>query len=122
MPSPTRSNSWERAGFFARNEEIYVEDEPADYLYKVVTGNVRTYKVLSDGRRQIAGFHLPGNVFGLEIGDVRSCSAEAVAAATILVIKRSALAARAARDSQLATHLGRSPRAKSNACKTTCYS
>ena len=31
---------------FARNAEIYGENEPADYLYKVISGTVRTYKVL----------------------------------------------------------------------------
>jgi hypothetical protein len=30
---------------FARNVEIYGENEPADYLYKIVSGTVRTYKV-----------------------------------------------------------------------------
>ena len=49
---------------FARNAEIYGENEPADYLYKVVSGTVRTYKVLVDGRRQIGAFHLPGDIFG----------------------------------------------------------
>ena len=53
---------------FARNSEIYGENEPADYLYKVVSGTVRTYKVLVDGRRQIGGFHLPGDLFGFETG------------------------------------------------------
>ena len=28
------------------------EGEPADFLYKVVIGTVRTHKVLADGRRQ----------------------------------------------------------------------
>ena len=37
---------------FARNTEIYGENEPSEYLYKVLTGTVRTYKVLNDGRRQ----------------------------------------------------------------------
>ena len=54
---------------FARNAEIYGENEPADYLYKVISGAVRTYKVLNDGRRQIGAFYLPGDFFGLEIGD-----------------------------------------------------
>jgi hypothetical protein len=31
---------------------------------------VRTYKLLSDGRRQIDAFHFPGDVFGMEWGDV----------------------------------------------------
>ena len=63
---------------FARNAEIYGENEPAEYLYKVVSGSVRTYKVLNDGRRQIGAFYLPGDLFGLEIGDEHSFSAEAI--------------------------------------------
>ena len=54
---------------FARNSEIYGENEPADYLYKVVSGTVRTYKVLVDGRRQIGGFHMAGDILGLETGE-----------------------------------------------------
>jgi CRP/FNR family transcriptional regulator, nitrogen fixation regulation protein len=34
----------------------------------VTKGAVRTYRILSDGRRQIGGFYLPGDIFGLEIG------------------------------------------------------
>jgi CRP/FNR family transcriptional regulator, nitrogen fixation regulation protein len=59
---------------FRRNVEIYGEDEPADYLYKVVSGAVRTSRLLADGRRQIGAFYLPGDVFGLEDGDVHSFS------------------------------------------------
>ena len=29
-------------------------------------GAVRTYKLLSDGRRQIGAFHLPGDIFGVK--------------------------------------------------------
>ena len=54
---------------FARNSEIYGEKERAEYLYKVLKGSVRTYKVLQDGRRQIGAFHLPGDIFGFEVGD-----------------------------------------------------
>src|SRR5580704_12276963 len=53
---------------FSRNTEIYGENEPADYLYKVVSGSVRTYKIFDDGRRQIGAFYFPGDVFGLEVG------------------------------------------------------
>ena len=38
---------------FPRNSEIFGENEPADYVYRVISGSVRTYKILSDGRRQI---------------------------------------------------------------------
>ena len=90
---------------FSRNAEIYGENEPADYLYKVVSGAVRTYKVLSDGRRQIGGFYLPGDIFGLECGDEHSFSAEAITDCKVLVIKRSCLVSLAARDGEVARQL-----------------
>ena len=90
---------------FARNAEIYGENEPAEYLYKVVSGSVRTYKVLNDGRRQIGAFYLPGDVFGLEIGDEHTFSAEAVVDSKVLVIKRSALVTLADRDTDVARQL-----------------
>jgi CRP/FNR family transcriptional regulator, nitrogen fixation regulation protein len=90
---------------FNRNAEIYGENEPADYLYKVVSGAVRTYQVLSDGRRQICAFYLPGDVFGLEFGIEHGFSAEAITNARILVVKRSALLALADRDHDVAREL-----------------
>ncbi len=86
---------------FERNEEIYGESEPADYLYKVVTGTVRTSKVLADGRRQVGGFYQPGDIFGLEIGDEHAFSAEAITPSKVLVIKRSALVALAGKDHEV---------------------
>jgi CRP-like cAMP-binding protein len=90
---------------FSRNAEIYGENEPADYLYKVMSGNVRTYKVLSDGRRQVGAFYLQGDIFGLETGEEHTFSAEAVTDTKILVIKRSAVIALAARDNDVARQL-----------------
>jgi CRP/FNR family nitrogen fixation transcriptional regulator len=90
---------------FARNAEIYGENEPADYLYKVVSGTVRTYKVLTDGRRQIGAFYLPGDVFGLEVGDEHTFSAEAITDSKVIVIKRSALIAAAEWDHDVARQL-----------------
>src|SRR5262245_66406504 len=90
---------------FARNAEIYGENEPADYLYKVLSGTVRTYKVLIDGRRQIGGFYLPGDMFGLETGDEHTFSAEAITNCKIIVIKRSAVVALAARDNDVARQM-----------------
>ena len=90
---------------FARNAEIYGEGEPADYLYKVVSGTVRTYKVLTDGRRQVGGFYLPGEIFGLETGDEHGFSAEAITQCEVLVIRRSALVALADTDHDVARQL-----------------
>jgi CRP/FNR family transcriptional regulator, nitrogen fixation regulation protein len=88
----TRAGSIALAGLhtsFARNAQIYREKEPAQHLYKVTSGTVRTCKVLVDGRRHIGAFYLPGDMFGLEPGDSHTASAEAVVDAEILVIKRS---------------------------------
>ena len=85
---------------FTRNEEIFGEGEPADYLYKVVSGTVRCYRVLDDGRRQIAAFHLPGDMFGMELGDEHRCSAEAIGSVTVQVFKRSVVLALADRDGE----------------------
>jgi cAMP-binding proteins - catabolite gene activator and regulatory subunit of cAMP-dependent protein kinases len=90
---------------FSRNTEVFGENEPADYVYKVLTGAVRTYKVLADGRRQIGGFYLPGDVFGLETGGTHTFSAEAISDAKILVVQRNALMTLAARDNKVAHEL-----------------
>src|SRR5262249_40606123 len=90
---------------FCRNAEIYGEAEPADYVYKVVSGSVRTYKVFDDGRRQIGAFYFPGDIFALELGDDNQFSAEAIDKCVILVIKRSILVALAERDGDTARRL-----------------
>ena len=89
----------------ARNSEIYGEGEDAEYIYQVVSGAVRTYKILNDGRRQIGAFYLPGDVFGLEIGEQHQMSAEAVCSCTVSVIKRSSLANLAKGDNGIAQAL-----------------
>ena len=89
---------------FARNAEIYGENEPAEYLYKLVSGSVRTSKILNDGRRQIGGY-LPGDTFGLEVGSEHSLAAEAITDAKVIVVKRSAVEALAARDIEVARQL-----------------
>ena len=83
---------------YPRNTEIFGENEPADYVYKVISGSVRTYKILNDGRRQIGGFYLPGDIFGLQFADEHALSAEAITDTKVLVVKRSALNALAGRD------------------------
>src|ERR1044071_7552898 len=69
---------------FGCNTEIYGEGESAEYLYKVVSGAVRTCRILADGRRQIGSFYLPAEVFGLEAGEDHTFSAEAIASSKIL--------------------------------------
>jgi CRP/FNR family nitrogen fixation transcriptional regulator len=72
-------------------EEIYAQDEETDMVYQVQHGAVRASRLLADGRRQIAGFYYPGDLFGLETGPTHRASAEALRDSKILVAKRSAL-------------------------------
>lgn len=88
---------------YRRNEEIFGQGEPASYVYRVVSGAVRTVRFTSEGRRQVMAFHLPGDVFGLEMEDTHMLSAEAVNDAEVSVVRRS-LIDRAAAQSVEAAH------------------
>jgi CRP/FNR family transcriptional regulator, nitrogen fixation regulation protein len=90
---------------YPHNSEIFGEAEPAEYLYKVISGSVRTYKTLSDGRRQVGAFYLPGDIFGLEFADHHTLSAEAIEDAKVLFVKRSALNALAGNNASVAQQL-----------------
>jgi CRP/FNR family transcriptional regulator, nitrogen fixation regulation protein len=90
---------------FERDEEIYGEREPADFVYKVVAGAVRTFRLLDDGRRQISAFYFPGDIFGLELGDEHAGSAEAVTECELALVRRSAVASRIEEDCAAAREL-----------------
>ena len=90
---------------YARNAEIFGESEPADYIYRVISGVARTCRILADGRRQVAQFFLAGEVFGLEEGLEHRTSAEAVCDCEIVAIKRSQLMDRAINDNTTAHKL-----------------
>jgi len=87
--------------------EIYGEGEEAGSYYKVVSGVVRTCRFLSDGRRQIDGFHVAGDVFGIEPGALRGLTAEAVSDCKIIAYRRVPLdkAGAVSAAPQLVTHL-----------------
>ena len=90
---------------YRKDEEIYGEGEPAEYVYQVIRGAVRTYKLLNDGRRQIGAFHLPGDVFGLDPGSVHRLTAEAISDTTVRLVKRRSLEAAARSDVRVAHNL-----------------
>lgn len=90
---------------YRKDEEIYGEGEPAEYVYQVISGAVRTYKLLSDGRRQIGAFHLPGDVFGLDPGAAHRLTAEAIADTGVRLVKRRSLEAAASTHVRVAHNL-----------------
>src|SRR6185436_15596492 len=82
---------------YSKGTEIFGETEPADYIYQVIEGAVRTHMLLSDGRRQIGAFHLPGDIFGVESGEVHRFTAEAILDTTVMIATRGSLFAGLAR-------------------------
>lgn len=90
---------------YRKGTEIFGEKEPADYVYQVMSGAVRSYKLLSDGRRQIGAFHLAGDIFGLEIGSDHRFTAEAIIDTTVRLMKRRSLELVAESDATVARNL-----------------
>jgi CRP/FNR family transcriptional regulator, nitrogen fixation regulation protein len=89
---------------YNRGAEIFGEAEPAEYVYQVVDGAVRSYKLLSDGR-QINAFHLVGDIFGLETDGIHRFTAEAIVETTVRLVKRVSLAHVAEQDATVARDL-----------------
>ena len=90
---------------YKKGTEIFGEKEPADYVYQVMAGAVRSYKLLSDGRRQIGAFHLVGDIFGLENGSEHRFTAEAIVGTTVRLIKRRSLDMIAESDAMVSRNL-----------------
>jgi CRP/FNR family transcriptional regulator, nitrogen fixation regulation protein len=76
---------------FDKEAQIFGEGEPSEHVYEVVVGAVRSCKLLSDGRCQITAFHLPGDIFGLDLSAAHRTSAEAIVATTLRVANRHSL-------------------------------
>ncbi|WP_375304959.1 helix-turn-helix domain-containing protein [Bradyrhizobium sp. A11] len=90
---------------YKKGMEIFGEREPAEYVYQVKSGAVRSYKLLSDGRRQIGAFHLSGDIFGLENGTHHRFTAEAIVKTSVRLIKRQRLQLVADNDAKVANNL-----------------
>jgi CRP/FNR family nitrogen fixation transcriptional regulator len=90
---------------YKKGTEIYGEREPAEYVYQVKSGAVRSYKLLTDGRRQIGAFHLAGDIFGLENGGDHRFTTEAIVDTTVRLIKRQSLEMVAESDAVVARNL-----------------
>ncbi|WP_374470034.1 helix-turn-helix domain-containing protein [Phenylobacterium sp.] len=92
VPAADITDLMDRVGVrmsFARNEEIYAQDDEVEFLYRVLSGSVRTIRLTSDGRRQVGDFYYAGDLFGLETGPDHRFSAEALSDCVVLVVKRS---------------------------------
>ncbi|MEJ2818050.1 MULTISPECIES: helix-turn-helix domain-containing protein [unclassified Caulobacter] len=90
---------------FDPGETIFDEGQPADRVYQLISGSVRTCRILRDGRRQIEAFHFPGDVFGLESGEAYRAAAQTLSPALVRVMPRTALEALARERGDVARRL-----------------
>ena len=94
--SPTELQEMEamsRGARFAAREVLVSQGVQADSVFTVTEGVVRLYRLLSDGRRQVLGFALPGDFLGLSLLDIYSFSADAVTDTTVCRFPRKAFIA-----------------------------
>ncbi|HXA71441.1 MAG TPA: cyclic nucleotide-binding domain-containing protein, partial [Stellaceae bacterium] len=71
-----------------RDATLFREGDAAEFYYKVVSGAVRSCKLLADGRRHITDFFLAGDFIGVEALNTHGTTAEAVNDATVVRYER----------------------------------
>ncbi|MBK1638213.1 hypothetical protein CKO24_04010 [Rhodothalassium salexigens DSM 2132] len=57
---------------------LFDENDPSDFVYNLVSGAARSFKLLPDGRRQITGFLRPGDFLGILENDQYAFSADLI--------------------------------------------
>jgi CRP/FNR family transcriptional regulator, nitrogen fixation regulation protein len=95
-PAAALSVAFDRLGArmsFGREEEIYAQEDDAEFLYRVVRGVVRTSRLTSDGRRQVGDFYYEGDLFGLEPGPEHRFAAEALTDCEVHMVRRGSVRA-----------------------------
>lgn len=90
---------------YGRKEAVYYEGDPADHVFEVLSGVVKLYKMMSDGRCQVTGFRYPGQFFGLGTDDLHRQNAEVVSPATLCRYSKSRLQSAVDRHPELGSRL-----------------
>ena len=67
---------------------IYMQDDPAHSLYRMIAGTVCTSLVLQNGHRRVTGFLCEGDYFGSIFSDRYRCAAEAITDCTLVRYNR----------------------------------
>ncbi len=76
---------------YAPKESLFWEGDQADFQYRVVRGTVCLYKLLPDGRRQVARFCHAGDLIGLSARATYQYTADALSDVTAQRIRRTDL-------------------------------
>jgi CRP/FNR family transcriptional regulator len=69
-------------------QTIVIEGDPIQHYFRIISGTVRLYKAIADGRRQVLGFLGEGQCFGLTGLAHHTYSAEALSPTTMVRYSR----------------------------------
>lgn len=77
----------EHVGPLHAGDHVFREGDPFEAIAAVRAGTVKTYSVDRDGREHVLGFHLPGEVIGLNAIDGDHYPCNAVALDTVMLCR-----------------------------------
>ncbi|GGD52794.1 helix-turn-helix domain-containing protein [Pseudoxanthomonas indica] len=77
----------EHVGPLAAGDHVFREGDPFSAIAAVRAGTVKTYQIDRDGREQVLGFHLPGEVIGLNAIHDDRYPCNAVALDTVMLCR-----------------------------------
>ena len=77
----------EHVGPVHAGEHIFREGDPFEAIAAVRAGTVKTYVIDREGREHVLGFHLPGEVIGLNAIDAEHFPCNAVALDTVMLCR-----------------------------------
>ena len=81
-----------------RGQTLVKEGDPAEYIFRVVSGALRAVRLLADGRRHVASFLVSGDFVGLVDGETYGSSVEALGDSKLMRCSRSRFEAMLERD------------------------
>lgn len=99
----------EDIGPFRSNDHVFKSGEPFRTLFAVKSGMVKTVQIDAEGRAQVLGFYLPGEVVGLEAVDpgVYPCDGVALENTRLCKLPFDAVSHVAQREPEVQQHLFR---------------
>jgi len=88
-----------------RDRELYAQGDRAEFCYRILSGCMRTVKLMEDGRRQVGGFLLAGDCLGFDALDTHDFAAQAVSDVVLRRYRRREIDALAEQHASLARGL-----------------
>jgi CRP/FNR family transcriptional regulator len=91
MRIPTLSIAKQTTVTSKPGKHLFLEDDPADFIYEVASGVLRLTRIMEDGRRQVIAFGYPGDIVGFPSDGRYHTDCDALVPTTLIVHRRSDL-------------------------------